>query len=164
MRQGGSSCAIQGQVSEQALNCATFNNVNENMFACSGEDCEITVWDVRMPEDHLNTLHFHEQEVTCLDWHPTQEQIVMSGAKDGKVYVWDNSKNGEEQAQGDYEDGPPELVFHHLSHLSQIEDISFSPARVGQNYYPSAVSVETQLAIQIWKPKEDFLLEEHNLL
>ena len=34
--------------------------------------------------------------------------MLASGADDGKVYVWDNSKCGEEQARKDYEDGPPD--------------------------------------------------------
>ena len=88
----------------------------------------------------------------------------MSGGQDGKVYLWDNSKNGDEQAEKDYDDGPPELVFHHLSHASQVEDIAFCPAREGQSYFPSAVSVETQLAMQIWKPKENFMDEEIDMM
>ena len=130
------------------------------MFACAGEDCQVTIWDVRMPQNYLNEMRFHEQQITVLEGHPTNEQICMSGGQDGKVYIWDNSKNGEEQGQGDYEDGPPELVFHHLSHLTQIEDAAFRPARPEEKYFPSAVSVETQLTMQIWKPKEDFMLEE----
>ena len=85
---------------------------------------------------------------------------MLSGGQDGKVYLWDNSKNGDEQAEKDYDDGPPELSFHHLSHASQIEDAAFSPARPEQKYFPAAVSVETQLAMQIWKPKEDFMADE----
>ena len=94
------------------------NQVNENLFGCAGEDCQVTLWDVRMPNDHLNELRFHEQEITSLEWHPSAEQICLSGSKDGKVYLWDTSKNAEEQAQGDYDDGPPELIFHHLAHVS----------------------------------------------
>ena len=71
--------------------------------------------------------------------------MVLSGGDDGKVYLWDNSKNGEEQAQGDYEDGPPELLFHHMSHASQIEDMAFCPVVREGGYFPSAVSVENQL-------------------
>jgi hypothetical protein len=38
--------------------------------------------------------------------------------------------------------------------------VAFSPERPGLNYFPCAVSIETQLAMQIWKPKEDFMMEE----
>lgn len=64
---------IQGQVCEEAVNCASWNKVNGHMFACAGEDCMVTVWDERMPDKNLNELRFHDQEVTSLDWHPTSE-------------------------------------------------------------------------------------------
>ena len=83
-------------MSEEALNCGTFNAVNENLFACAGEDCLVTVWDMRMPNSHLNEMNFHEQQITCLEWHPSNEQMLMTGGSDGKVYLWDNTKNGEE--------------------------------------------------------------------
>jgi histone-binding protein RBBP4 len=70
----------------------------------------------------------------------------MSSSVDGKVYVWDNSKAGEEQARHDYEDGPPEMVFPHETHMSAIEDIYWSP---NDPYF--AVSTETDGLIQIWK-------------
>lgn len=48
----------------------------------------------------------------------------MSSSGDGKIFVWDHSKTGEEQARHDYEDGPPELIFPHEGHqLSGVEDI-----------------------------------------
>ncbi len=40
----------------------------------------------------------------------------MSSGLDGKIFIWDNSKTGEEQARHDYEDGPPELLFPHELH------------------------------------------------
>ena len=92
----GSEPILRGEVSEEPLNCATFNNVNESMFACGGEDNSVSIWDMRMPDNYLNDMRFHEQQVTSLEWHPKAEQMLLSGASDGKVYLWDNSKNGEE--------------------------------------------------------------------
>jgi histone-binding protein RBBP4 len=67
--------------------------------------------------------------------------MLASGAEDGKVYVWDNSKCGEEQARNDYEDGPPELAFHHEHHSSLIEDIRWLDCATG-NATPMIASVE----------------------
>lgn len=115
------------QASEEALNCGAFNNLNEFLVACGGEDNSVNVWDRRMPQGCLNELSFHENQVLQVEWHPTEEQVLMSSSEDGKVYVWNNGLNGDEQGQEDYKDGPPELVFHHLSHQSVIEAISFAP-------------------------------------
>ena len=60
LREGGSKCVLQGKVADEALNCGTFNRVNENLFACAGEDCKVSVWDTRMPDHCLNEMQFHE--------------------------------------------------------------------------------------------------------
>lgn len=66
----------------------------------------------------------------------------MSSSSEGKVYVWDNNKCGEEQARHDYEDGPPEMIFPHETHRkNNVEDICWSPfAEEDENM---AVSVDT---------------------
>ena len=98
------------------------------MFAVAGEESGmIGIWDMRMPEMVLNDVEHHDKQVTALEWHPTREQFFVSAGEDGKVFLWDNSKCGEEQARKDYEDGPPELVFPHIHHSSLIEDICWQP-------------------------------------
>ena len=127
MRVSKTDCILQGQATEQQINCGTFNSVVAEMFALGTEDNDVSIWDSRKPSESLNDLSFHESQVTCVEWHPSNPQICVSGSDDGKVYVWDNTKNGEEQARKDYDDGPPEMIFPHMMHNSQIEDIAFCP-------------------------------------
>ena len=49
-----------------------------------------------MPEMVLNDVEHHDKQVTALEWHPSKEQIFVSAGEDGKVFLWDNSKCGEE--------------------------------------------------------------------
>jgi histone-binding protein RBBP4 len=51
------------------------------------------------------------------------EHILASGSDDHKIYIWDQSEFGQEQAAQNYEDGPPEVIFPHMYHRSIIEDI-----------------------------------------
>ena len=111
----------------------------------------------------INDLSHHSKQVNTIEWHPREEQILASGAEDGKVFIWDNSKCGEEQARKDYEDGPPELLFHHIHHSSLIEDLSWKPDQ-SKGLMPCIASVENDFAMQIWKPIEDFFEEEIDLL
>ena len=121
--------------------------MNPNLLVAAGEESgAISVWDLRMPESSINSVNFHKQQVTCVEWHPTQEQIFVSGSDDGKVYIWDNSKNGEEQSRQDYEDGPPELVFPHDLHSSNIEDITWCP-RADDQLFPMVASVEMERVV-----------------
>ena len=89
----------------------------------------------------INDLSHHTKQVTALEWHPREEQILLSSGEDGKVFVWDNSKCGEEQARKDYEDGPPELIFPHIHHSSLIEDICWKPDS-DPKLFPCVASVE----------------------
>ena len=86
----------------------------------------------------------------------------MSGGDDGRVYIWDNSRCGEEQGRADYEDGPPELVFHHMTHNSMIEDAQWAP--MGSLYepgvFPVVASLENSDMVQIWKASDEFFDKE----
>jgi len=71
--------------------------VNPNLIAVGGEESGlIGIWDMRMPQMVINDLSHHSKQVTSLEWHPNKEQILASAGEDGKVFVWDNSKCGEE--------------------------------------------------------------------
>ena len=105
-----------------------------------------------MPKTYLNDLNYHKSKVLTAEWSPFHEQIFISGGDDCKVYIWDNSRAGEEQARHDYEDGPPEMVFPHDYHLSAIEDISWSP-----NDPFRVASVDLGLLMQVWKMSDEFI-------
>ena len=124
IRDCGYKSLLVCHASDNEVNCATFNNVNRNLVVAGGEESGmIGIWDLRMPSMVINDVQHHAKPVTSLEWHPTQEQMFVSGAEDGKVFIWDNSKCGEEQARKDYEDGPPEMLFPHVHHSSLIEDV-----------------------------------------
>jgi len=97
LRDRGYKCSLSCKSSETELNCASLNNVNPYLIVAAGDESgAISVWDVRLPQTSINTVNFHKSQVTCVDWHPTQEQVFISGGDDGAVYIWDNNKNGEE--------------------------------------------------------------------
>ena len=37
-------------------------------------------------------LRLHSRRCTCLEFHPTQDNIVLSGDKKGQVAIWDHAK------------------------------------------------------------------------
>ena len=107
-----------------------------------------------MPKYFINDLTYHQGPVSQIDWSPSCENLFMSSSADGKVFVWDHNNCGEEQARHDYEDGPPEMIFpHELHQKNNIEDIGWSPLDGDQLM---AVSVDTQMSMQVWKMSEDF--------
>lgn len=89
-----------------------FSQLNEFLFATGGESSGIIkVWDLRMAKEFINDLHYHKQPVMQIEWSPKSEFLFMSSASEGEIFVWDQSKCGEEQGRCDYQDGPPEMIF-----------------------------------------------------
>jgi len=114
--------------SDDDLLVISFSHHNEFLFATGGEQSGcLHVWDMRMPKTFINDLLYHKQQVNQIEWSPHHPDLFMSSSLDGKVFIWDHSKTGEEQARHDYEDGPPELLFPHELHKDcGIEDICWS--------------------------------------
>lgn len=100
------------KATNEELLCISFNHFNPHLFATGGEqEGIINTWDLRNNRTFLNDLNYHSDKVNTIEWSPFHEHIFMSGALDAKIFVWDHSKVGEEQARHDYEDGPPEMLF-----------------------------------------------------
>jgi histone-binding protein RBBP4 len=73
------------------------------LFATAGENSgNVHIWDLRMVKSFINDLCFHKERATTVEWSPFHEQLLASGSEDKKVYIWDNSRAGEEQARHDY--------------------------------------------------------------
>ena len=152
------------KASEDDLLVISFNHKNEFLFATGGEQTGmLNVWDIRMPKYYINDLLYHKGPVSQIEWSPACENLFMSSSSDGKVYVWDHSKTGEEQARYDYEDGPPELIFPHESHReANIEDICWSPFE-GESGR-TVVSVDQDMGMQVWRMSEDFFFNQTDLV
>jgi WD40 repeat protein len=135
----------------------SFSHDNEHLFATGGEQSgQINVWDLRMPKYFMNDLIYHKGPVSQIEWCPFRENLLMSSSSDGKVFVWDQNMAGQEQGRHDYEDGPPEMIFPHEAHRNEnIEDICWS-----SEHELMAISVDTNMVMQVWKMSEDFFFNE----
>jgi histone-binding protein RBBP4 len=152
------------QASDDQLLVVGFSHFNEHLYATAGEESGmILVWDLRMTRNAINDLNYHKGAVNQLEWCPTSEWLFMTSASDGLVYVWDQSKCGQEQARHDYEDGPPEMIYPHEWHRGvNIEDIGWSPD--SDPSQQMCVSVDQEMNMQVWKMSEDFFFREVDFL
>lgn len=150
------------KASDDDLLVIGFSHFNEYLFATGGEQSGIVnVWDMRMPKTFINDLNYHKSYVNQIEWSPHSEWLFMTSSSDGKVFVWDQSKCGEEQARHDFEDGPPELIYPHEMHRgSNVEDIAWSP----EGTTSMCVSVDTDMHMQIWRTSEEFFFKETDYL
>ncbi|CDW78759.1 histone-binding protein rbbp4-like [Stylonychia lemnae] len=146
------------KASDDDLFVISFNYDNEYVFATGGEKSgALHVWDMRMAKHYINDLYHHKAQVNQIEWSPTDTNLFMSSSTDGKLFVWDHSKTGEEQARHDYEDGPPELIFPHEYHKNGIEDIAWS---IFEDQKHFAASCDTDGSLQVWKMSQNFIFDE----
>ena len=75
---------------EDSLCVGQFNPLNEFIFAVAGDsNGNISLWDTRMAKGSLYEYEFHKQQVTLLEWCPTNQMLLASGSDDHKIYIWD---------------------------------------------------------------------------
>ncbi|KAJ9543797.1 hypothetical protein OSB04_023504 [Centaurea solstitialis] len=77
--------------------------------------------------DEVNcaVIRYHSRRVTCLEFHPTNNNILLSGDKKGQLGVWDFNKVHEKTVYGNI-------------HSCLLNNMKFSPANDGTIYAASS--------------------------
>ncbi|KAH0937427.1 hypothetical protein HID58_004888 [Brassica napus] len=74
---------------------------------------------------HCAVIRYHSRRVTCLEFHPTRNNILLSGDKKGQIGVWDFAKVYEKSVYGDI-------------HSVQVNNMRFSPTNDDMVYSASS--------------------------
>jgi ribosome assembly protein RRB1 len=123
------SAVISVHVSNTDVNVLSWSPLNAHLLASGHEDGQWCVWDMRqwkpptptqmtistIPEAAAS-FSFHKEQITCLEWHPTDESIVLCAAGDNTVTLWDLSVELDDEESRDtagVRDVPPQLLFVH---------------------------------------------------
>jgi histone-binding protein RBBP4 len=103
----------------------------------------------------IHALEGHTKDVLSVTWSPLNESLLASCSADRRAILWDLASIGAEQTAEDAEDGPPELLFVHGGHTSNISDLSWNPNCDGV----LATTSEDNI-LQIWQPAGNILHED----
>ncbi|KAL5577609.1 hypothetical protein UlMin_019308 [Ulmus minor] len=112
---------------ENIVTSLAFNPYNEYLVATGSIDETVKLFDIRKFYKPVHTLTSHKDSVYQIGWNPKEETIIASSDHGRRLLVWDLSRIGEVQTPEKAEDGPPELLFIHGGHTSEISDFSWSP-------------------------------------
>ncbi|KAM1211827.1 hypothetical protein PS1_003481 [Malus domestica] len=111
---------------ETEINSLSFNSYNEWILATASSDTTVGLFDMRRLTIPLHVLSSHGEEVFQVECDPNHETVLASFADNRRLMVWDLNRVGEERAEGDGDDGPPELPFAHGGHKAKISDLSWN--------------------------------------
>jgi len=123
------------------VNVIGWNPIVSNLLASGGDDGAFSVWDLRNFQSTdpatapkpLARFTCHRQPITSLEWHPTDESMIVVTDEDG-TYIYDLSiEEDDAPADSDNDNGnggkekddagdiPPQLLFVHCGSKSTKE-------------------------------------------
>jgi ribosome assembly protein RRB1 len=120
--------------SDTDVNAVAWSNLVTNLLATGCDDGTWSVWDLRkFDKDPLARFTSHTTPITSMEWHPTDESMLVVSDEVGS-FIYDLSVEEEEGAQAkkddanadDKNDLPPQLLFVH-SGSPQTKEVHWHP-------------------------------------
>lgn len=141
--------ALGVQVSAVDVNVLAWNKHQEYLLATGADDGVWAVWDLRSwkggdaassntaatkpAHTPVASFAFHKQQITSLEWHPTDDSVMLVAAADDTVTLWDASvEHDDEESRftADARDVPPQLLFVHYA--QEVKECHWHPQAAGQ--------------------------------
>lgn len=128
--------AVSVQVSPSDANVLSWSQQTPHLLASGHENGSWSVWDLRQwkspdtakksqPVAHFD---FHKEQITSLEWHPTDDSIVSVCAGDSTLTLWDLAvelDDEESRFTADVKDVPPQLLFVH--YMEMVKECHWHP-------------------------------------
>ena len=125
--------ALTMQVSDTDVNVMNWSRQTTHLLASGADDGVWGVWDLRQwkPSSSKSTkstpiasFNYHKEQITSVEWHPTDDSIVAVAAGDNTVTLWDLAVELDDEESKDtagVEDVPPQLLFvHYHKHAKEV--------------------------------------------
>jgi ribosome assembly protein RRB1 len=120
--------AISVKASATDVNVLSWSALTPHLLASGADDGQWAVWDLRSWKPLSNSasaqqtpepvaaFDFHKEQITSVEFHPTDDSIVMVAAADNTVSLWDLAvelDDEESRYTAGVADVPPQLLFVH---------------------------------------------------
>ncbi|RYO85680.1 hypothetical protein DL764_009127 [Monosporascus ibericus] len=122
--------AITVPVSSVDVNVMSWSRLTTHLLATGADDGVWGVWDLRQwkggsqKPTPIASFGYHREQITSIEWHPTDDSMVAVAAGDHKVTLWDLSVELDDEESKDtagVKDMPPQLLFEHISeHAKEV--------------------------------------------
>ncbi|KAI8248709.1 Ribosome assembly protein rrb1 [Colletotrichum sp. SAR 10_98] len=134
--------ALTMQVSSADVNVMSWSKLTTHLLASGDDNGEFAVWDLRQWKQSstsardkpspIASFNYHKEQITSVEWHPTDDSIVAVAAADNTVTLWDLAvelDDEESKDTGGVKDVPPQLLFVH--YLSNVKELHWHPQITG---------------------------------
>jgi ribosome assembly protein RRB1 len=143
VRSKSRTAALTMQVSNTDVNVMSWARQTSHLLASGAEDGEWAVWDLRQwkpsaggatsSRDHqrptpIANFKYHKEQITTIEWHPTDDSIVAVAAGDNTVTLWDLAVELDDEESRDtagVSDVPPQLLFVHYH--NKVKEVHWHP-------------------------------------
>ncbi|KAF2238944.1 WD40 repeat-like protein [Viridothelium virens] len=125
-------------ISSTDVNVLSWSHQNAHLLASGADDGQWAVWDLRQwkPNSSKGSLDptpvasfdFHKEQITSIEWHPTDDSIVAVAAGDNTLSLWDLAvelDDDESRNTAGVRDVPPQLLFVH--YMDQVKEAHWHP-------------------------------------
>ena len=146
--------ALSVQVSDTDVNVLSWSKLTPWLLATGADSGEWAVWNLKHWKDPsfasssstdpasssaagkpkpIANFSFHKEQITSVEWHPTDDSIVLVAAGDNTLTLWDLSVEFDDEESKDtagVRDFPPQLLFVH--YMEQVKEGHWCPQQPGQ--------------------------------
>jgi len=116
--------AISITASNSDINVLSWSHLTSYLLASGDDAGRLSIWDLRAwqrnPKITTHTpiadFNFHKEQITSVEWHPTDDSIVSVCAGDDTCTLWDLAVELDDEESKDtagVEGVPPQLLFVH---------------------------------------------------
>lgn len=131
--------AVSVTVSSTDVNVLSWSHQTPHLLATGADDGQWAVWDLRQWKPSSNSVsnpvpkpvasfNFNKEQITSLEWHPTDDSMVAVAAGDNTLTLWDLAVELDDEESRDtagVQDVPPQLLFVH--YMEMVKECHWHP-------------------------------------
>ena len=128
--------AVSVKVSDTDVNVISWSRQNSHLLASGADDGQWAVWDLRQWKENapdsepkpVASFDFHKEQITSIEWHPTDDSIMAVAADDNTLTLWDLAvelDDEESKHTAGVQGVPPQLLFVH--YMEQVKECHWHP-------------------------------------
>ena len=128
--------AISAVISSTDVNVMSWSHQTAHLLATGADDGKWAVWDLRQWKGNASnpapkpvaSFGFHREQITSIEWHPTDNSIVAVASGDNTLTLWDLAvelDDEESRNTAGVHDVPPNLLFVH--YMEAVKECHWHP-------------------------------------